>query len=120
MGIPRPHGHAPRWLGLYWDAFLASLDEAVRKELEMQLQQHHWEPRSDWGKDFFNKGKTAGRAEGRAEGRAASILALLEHRGQPVSAALRERIMACTDLALLDHWLCRAATGHSLEETFAP
>jgi len=72
-------------LALYWDAFLASLDEPVRKELEMQLQQHHWEPRSDWGKDF-----------------------------------LRERVMGCTDLALLDHWLCRAATGHSLEEALAP
>lgn len=86
----------------------------------MQLQQHHWEPRSDWGKDFFNRGRAAGRDEGRAEGRAASILALLEHRGQPVSAALRERVMGCTDLALLDHWLCRAATGHSLEEALAP
>jgi hypothetical protein len=115
-------------LGLYWDAFLASLDEPIRKELEMLLQRNNWEPRSDWGKDFFNKGKAAGHDEGRTEGRtegltegrATSLLMLLEHRGLTLSTALRDRIATCTDLAVLDHWFRRAASGDSLERIFTP
>jgi hypothetical protein len=107
-------------LALYWDAFLASLGEPVRKELEMQLQQ--WQPRSDWGRKIYDEGKAAGRTEGELAGqvkdRAASVLALLEYRGFPVSTALREQVMACTDLALLDRWFRRAALGRSLKETF--
>jgi hypothetical protein len=106
--------------GLYWDAFLASLDEHVRKELEMLLQRNNWEPHSDWGRGFFDKGKAAGRTEGQAEGRATSLLMVLEHRGLVVSTALRDRVMACTDLAVLDRWLRRAALGDSLEVIFAP
>lgn len=107
-------------LGLYWDAFLASLDEAVRKELEMLLQRSNWRPHSDWGRGFFDKGKAAGRDEGRTEGRATSLLMLLEHRGLPVSTPLRDQVMACTDLAVLDRWFRRAALGESLAGIFAP
>jgi hypothetical protein len=118
-------------MGLYWDTFLASLDEAVRKELEMQLQQH-WEPRSDWGKELVAKGEAKGRAEGEAlgraagellgqvKGRASAILALLEHRGIPISSTIQQQVMACTDLARLDLWLRRAITAHSVEEALAP
>jgi hypothetical protein len=103
-------------LSLYWDAFLASLGEPVRKELEMQLQ--HWQPRSDWGRKIYNEGKEAGRAEGELVGRAADVIALLELRGLAVSAGLRERVMACNDGGLLERWFHRAALGRSLEETF--
>jgi hypothetical protein len=106
-------------LALYWDAFLASLGEPVRKELEMQLQ--HWQPRSDWGKKIYDEGRAAGELAGRAAGelagRAADIIALLELRGVTVSAALRERVMTCTDRAQLDLWFQRAALGRALEET---
>jgi len=107
-------------LGLYWDAFLASLDEPVRKELEMLLQRNKWEPRSDWGKGFFDQGKATGRAEGRAEGRATALLMVLEHRGLAVSTSVRDQVMACTDLVVLDRWLRRATVGDSLEGIFAP
>jgi hypothetical protein len=120
---------------VYWDTFLASLSEPVRKELEMQLRERQWEPRSDWGKEIFAKGMAegerlgidkghatgfaTGQLLGQVRGRAASILALLEHRGLSVDPALHERVLACTDLTLLDRWFRRAATGCSVEETFA-
>jgi hypothetical protein len=104
-------------LASYWDAFLASLGEPVRKELEMQLQ--HWQPRSDWGRKLYDEGKEAGRAEGELVGRAVDVIALLELRGLAVSAGLRERVMACNDRGLLERWFHRVAVGRSLEETFA-
>lgn len=45
---------------------------------------------------------------------------LLEHRGLVVSTTLRDRIMACTDLAVLDRWFRRAALGDSIDGIFAP
>lgn len=121
-------------LGLYWDAFLASLSKAVRRELEMELRvlvSENWRPRSDWGKDLFAKGEAKGRAEGRAEGTtvgeaigetkgtAKAILAVLEERGLPITPALRKRITVCNDLPLLERWLRRASTAASVEEAFA-
>jgi hypothetical protein len=119
-------------LAVYWDTFLASLSESVRKELEMELQRRRWQPRSDWGREIFANGVAEGKVEGerlgiakgqllgQVEGRAAAVIALLEIRGLSVSTAIHERVMACTDLALLDRWFRRAATAHSVEETFAP
>ena len=54
-----------------------------------------------------------GRAEGRAAGKAESVLTILEARGVPVSKALRSKILACTDSAVLDKWLRRAASATS-------
>lgn len=119
-------------LAIYWDTFLASLGEPVRKELEMELQRRGWQPRSEWGKEIFANGVAEGMVEGerlgiakgellgQVKGRAAAVIALLEVRGVSVSTALREQVMGCTDLTLLDRWFRRAATAHSLEETFAP
>jgi hypothetical protein len=113
-------------LGIYWDAFLASLSKAVRKELEMELRvlvSENWRPRSDWGKDLYAKGEAKGRAEGMAEGKTAgvatSILTVLEARGLPITRALHERITVCNDLPLLERWLRRATTFASIEEAFA-
>ena len=80
----------------------------------MQLQD--FKPRSEWGKTLFAKG----RAKGEAEGRAQSILILLEARGLPVPDSLRQRVMTCTDLPLLDRWFRRATTAGSIHEAFAP
>jgi hypothetical protein len=118
-------------MGPYWDTFLASLDEAVRKELEMQLQQQ-WEPRSDWGKDLFAKGMAAGEAKGHADGiakgellgqvkgRASAALSLLEHLGFTIPSDIRDQVMACLDLTSLDRWLRRVMTALSVEEVLAP
>ena len=56
------------------------------------------------------EGVAEGEARGRAEGLSAAILAVLSARQIAVSEEQRERISSCTDLALLDEWLARAAT----------
>lgn len=59
------------------------------------------------------------RDEGRAQGQAASLLRVLEARGIPVDDTTRERITNCTDVAVLDTWLDKAATATSVEGLFA-
>ncbi len=49
--------------------------------------------------------------EGEAKGEASSILAVLAARDIPVSDALRERILTCTDIAVLDTWIRRAVVA---------
>ncbi|MEU6778375.1 hypothetical protein ABZ912_04170 [Nonomuraea angiospora] len=58
------------------------------------------------------------RAEGRAQGEAKSVLKILEQRDIPVSDSIRERVLACTDLALLESWLVRSLTATTVEELF--
>jgi predicted nucleotidyltransferase/HEPN domain-containing protein len=73
------------------------------------------------------QGKTEGRAEGfqageahgRALGEANALLLVLRSRGVEVSAELEQRIMACTDPALLAAWLQRVANVASAAELLA-
>ena len=118
---------APDDVGLYyWDAFLASLTEPVRKELDMLLQE--FQPRSDWSKEIFAKGQADGEAKGHAEGeafgrakaRVEDILFLLEARRFTLGPKLRRRITRCADLATLDSWFRKAATAKSLDDIFSP
>lgn len=51
------------------------------------------------------------RDEGRVESRAEDILRILEVRGVAVADDVRQRITACTDLAVLDVWFERAVTA---------
>ena len=113
---------APDDVGLYyWDAFLASLSEPVRKELDMQLQD--FKPRSDWSKEIFAKGEAKGRAEGLAEGEALGhakdILILLAARRITATPRFRRRITGCSDLAQLERWFRNAATAKSIDAVFA-
>ena len=129
----------------YWDTLLAALGDALRRTLEMQLQD--WKPRSEWGRRIYTdawekgeaegkakgeaegrakgeaegraKGEAEGRAKGEARGRAASLVDLLEARGLAVDPTIRQRITACTDVAMLGQWLRRAATAVSTDEIFA-
>ena len=71
-----------------------------------------------YAKSVYREGKAEGKSEGEARGRAAgkaeSVLTILEARGVRVSKALRGKILACTDSALLDQWLRRAASAKSV------
>ncbi|MEV4011603.1 hypothetical protein AB0J35_13960 [Nonomuraea angiospora] len=58
------------------------------------------------------------RAEGRAQGEAKSVLKILEQRNIPVPDSIRERVLACTDLALLESWLVRSLKAATVEELF--
>ena len=80
----------------------------------------------------FERGQAQGRAEGRAEaraegqakgqakGRAESLLTILVRRGLTLSATQRNRILGCTDLAMLKRWLDRSLSVSSVAELFAP
>jgi hypothetical protein len=59
------------------------------------------------------------RAKGRAEGEAKAVLMVLDSRGIPLSRDDRERIGACSDLAVLDGWIRRVASVSSADELFA-
>jgi hypothetical protein len=56
------------------------------------------------------------KAEGKAEGEAHSVLTVLEARGVAVPDDVRDRILACTDLAQLDTWLRRSITAATIDE----
>ncbi|WP_171075063.1 hypothetical protein [Nonomuraea basaltis] len=57
-------------------------------------------------------------AEGEARGEAKSLLKILGVRGIAVSDEVRERVMACQDVATLDVWLDRAFAVESAEALF--
>jgi len=57
-------------------------------------------------------------AKGKAEGKAESVLHILEARGIAVTPTDRDRILACTDLELLDHWLEKALEALVAAELF--
>lgn len=59
-----------------------------------------------------------GYAVGLAQGEVKAILLVLEVRGIPVSADVRERITTCTDLDLLDVWLERCRAVARAEDLF--
>ncbi|HEY3236988.1 MAG TPA: hypothetical protein VGJ84_19875 [Polyangiaceae bacterium] len=64
------------------------------------------------------EGKAEGEVKGKAEGEARAVLTVLEERGIAVGAEQRERILGCTDLALLEGWIRRAVTVASVEDLF--
>ncbi|MEW2624903.1 hypothetical protein [Streptomyces sp. NPDC048106] len=58
-------------------------------------------------------------ADGEAKGEAKAVLRVLGARGIEVSDSVRERVMACADLEVLESWLDRSVTVTSAEELFA-
>ncbi|HLM74872.1 MAG TPA: Rpn family recombination-promoting nuclease/putative transposase [Polyangiaceae bacterium] len=60
------------------------------------------------------------RAEGKTEAKAEAILMVLAARGIAVDSETRARITACSDAALLDRWVARAATASSGHDVIAP
>jgi Uma2 family endonuclease len=63
-------------------------------------------------------GRAEGEAAGEARGRAEALLAVLEARALPVTAAERARITGCTNLAELERWVRRAVTARATAELF--
>ncbi len=86
----------------------SSLGEAARKSFEMLPQ----------GQRFFSETQRRSFAEGEAKGKAGAILRVLERRSVPVSSEQRNRILSCSDLAVLEAWLDRAVTAGSIDEVF--
>ena len=95
---------------LYADLVMASLADAVTKELEAMVQRGDYQYQSDFAKKYF--------AKGRAEGKAEVLLRIVAGRGLSVSEARRDRVLACTDAGMLDDWIDRALQASSLEDVF--
>jgi hypothetical protein len=58
-------------------------------------------------------------SRGKAEGEAKAVLTLLDFRDIALSEEDRARIMATTDLAVLERWIQRASFVNTVEELFA-
>jgi hypothetical protein len=101
---------------LYFGLIRAALSEAARKVFQMHPQGARFFDESQ--QQSFERGRTEGRTEGQTEAKSASVFAVLEARGLPISPAQRERILATTDLATLDRWIRRAATVSDVDALF--
>lgn len=64
------------------------------------------------------EGEAKGMAKGVAEERAMSVVRVLEGRGLPVPPTVRERVMACVDLDVLERWFHRALTVAAADDLF--
>jgi hypothetical protein len=95
--------------GLYYDLVFAALPEAARRHLEEQMTTTY-EYRSEFMRNVV------GRAEAKGEARA--VLAVLEARGLTVPDEIHARVIECTDAAMLDAWVRRAATATTVEDLF--
>jgi len=71
------------------------------------------------GQRFMSETQRRSFAEGEAKGEARALLRVLERRGIAISTEQRERVLACSDLAVLEGWLDRAAAAASVQEVFA-
>jgi len=69
--------------------------------------------------DFVDRIEARGEARGRAAGEAMALLRMLAARGFEVPAGVRDRVLACTDLAQLEAWVDKAATAASIDDVFA-
>jgi hypothetical protein len=95
-------------LKFYIDLVLASVHDQARAALEALMASGSYEYKSDFARRYV--------AQGRTEGRAEAVIEVLTARGIAVPEDIRARILACSDLALLDSWLVRAATANALSE----
>ncbi|MFY0562889.1 Rpn family recombination-promoting nuclease/putative transposase [Archangium lansingense] len=64
----------------------------------------------------LKQGLEQGREQGRAQGQAEGVLRILAARGILVDEQVRQRILTCTDMAILDRWFDRALTATTLSE----
>ncbi|MBL7496456.1 hypothetical protein I6A84_27355 [Frankia sp. CNm7] len=98
----------------YDDETAGSLPAAARARWEAFLMTTALGRR--YHNERYNEIDARAEARGEARGEARAVLTVLEARGLPVTDTLRERIMACTDLDQLSHWLRHASTATTTED----
>jgi hypothetical protein len=103
----------PKKAILYYDIVLAGLPPAPRTRWEAYMSTAVG---SEYRSELLRE--VDARGEARGEGRA--VLTVLDARAVPVPEAIREQILACTDLTQLDTWLRRAATAVTADEVIHP
>ncbi len=92
--------------GLYSDVVIAALPAAARKYLEALMSTGTYEYQSEFVRKYISHGE------------AKVLLKVLETRGIPVSAEVRDRIMECTDPKQIVAWAERAVTVLAAEDIF--
>lgn len=103
----------------YADVVRIALGDAARAALEALMQSpERREFQSEFARKYVAVGRAEGEAKGEAKGEARAVLAVLEARGLAASSEQRERIMACTELAVLEGWIRRAVTVAAVEDLF--
>ena len=111
----------PKKAILYYDVVLAGLPPEPRARWEAYMSSAiDSEFRSELLREADARGQAKGEARGQAVGEAQAVLTVLDARGIPVAKAVRERILACTDLTQLDTWLRRVATAATADEVIHP
>ncbi|MEQ4303811.1 hypothetical protein ABNF97_20930 [Plantactinospora sp. B6F1] len=103
----------PKRAILYYDIVLAGLPRAPRARWEAYMSTTVG---SEFRSELLREVDAHGEARGEARGEGRAVLTVLETRGVPVSEAVREQILTCTDLAQLDIWLRRAVTAVTAED----
>jgi hypothetical protein len=89
-------------------------------ELSEQRSEVRWQQGKTEGlAEGEARGEVRGFHAGEAHGEAKALLMVLRSRGIEVSAELEQRIMTCSDPALLATWLQRVATVSSAAELLA-
>jgi hypothetical protein len=107
----------PRKAISYYDVVLAGLPVAARARWEafMTTEVGH-EYHSELFRNIAAQNQAVGEARGEARGEGRAVLTVLDARGVEVPTAVRERILACTDLEQLDVWLRRAVTAANADD----
>ena len=115
---------------LYSDWIRVALGQAARAALEELMETRGYEFQSEFARKHHNRGvaegeakgkaegEAKGKAEGKVEGKAEALLRLLEKRGLAVADSMRERVLSCTDIELLDRWFDRAVTASDTDAVF--
>jgi hypothetical protein len=102
---------------LYYDVVLAGLPASARTRWEAFMttavgRTYH----SELFRELAARHEELGEARGEARGEGQAVLTVLDARGVPVPPAVREQVLACTDVAQLESWLRRAVTASTAED----
>jgi hypothetical protein len=103
---------------LYWDLVLLSLSKATRAALEELMAAGKYEYQSDFAKTHRAQGKAEGIVAGEVKGEATAVLTFLDARGIAVTAEHKSRILACSDLTVLERWIRKAVSVTTADELF--
>lgn len=108
----------------YGDLVLDAAGELAPRVLEAIMPTSHgWEPKSEFARMHWSKGREEGREEGHQVGleegqiaaTADAVVKVLEARGLKPSEEERLTILNTADLPTLKHWLGQAITAPSVE-----
>jgi hypothetical protein len=95
----------------YAEYVAVALTGSPQKEMERLMATETYLYQGEYAQSLISRGK--------AEGEAKAVLTLLDFRDIALSEEDRARIMATTDLAVLERWIQRASFVNTVEELFA-